>query len=620
MGKSEGIKKLTNEFGKITIAALDHRGSLKASLHPENPEKTRDKEILEWKKRMVELFRDDVSGLLIDPIYGKKIVNKRDQNGWMLSMEQTGYRGNKQARKTELLSNWSVKKAKKMGAIAVKLLLYYDPENKELAREQRAIAGKVAEDCIDEDMVFLLEPLSYKIEGKRDEEVLNIARELKDIKADIFKFEYPGNREACEKITEMIKAPWVLLSAGMPYSKYKKALRIAIESGASGFAVGRAVWQEFGDYPKGRARERYLNSVAKTRMKELVEIVNQKQEKLPIIERSEVKGKKIVVRVDWNVNIGQAMQIVDDTRITRTVPTIKWLLEQGAKKVVLLSHLGKAEEKRSLESVVKYAEGLIGEKIAFCRSIEACRESTARIAMLENLRFWDGEEKNDPEFAHELARLGEIYVNEAFGESHRRAASIVGIAKYLPSYAGIWLQEEVETISRLNHNPRSPYVVIMGGAKVEDKLALIKKLAQEADIILLGGKLANDYAKNRLNIKEKAKIYLPSEGDELLDIGKKTQKIYAKIINRAKTIVWNGPMGKVEDARYRAGTIAVYEAIVKNKKAYSVVGGGDTLSSISKEQHLTRIDHVSTGGGAMLALLESGELPGIAALRDSNRV
>ena len=614
MSKSACLAKLTNSHGKITIAALDHRGSLKESL--------RDDEILSWKRRMVELYRDEVAGILIDPVYGKDILDKSLAVGWMLSMEKTGYRGDKLARVTEILPNWSVKQAKEMGASGVKLLLYYDPKNIELAQKQKALAQKIAEDCIKEEIVFLLEPLSYKIEGSREVEVLKIADELKDLSVDIFKFEYPGTREACEKITKIIKVPWVLLSAGMEYKKYKEALQIAMESGAAGFAVGRAVWQEFGEYEEGEERERYFNNIAKLRMRELVEIVNESKNQntkeskhqMKTIEQVDVRVKKVIVRVDWNVTLGKALQIVDDTRIARTLPTIKWILEHGAKQVILMSHLGKAEEKRSLEPVVEYASKLMGEEIEFCENYQKTKESKNQIVMLENLRLWEGEEANDPEFARELASLGDIYVNEAFGEGHREAASIVGITKYFPSCAGFWLSDEVETIMKVREKPERPYIVVMGGAKVEDKIKLIETLSQKADTILLGGKLANEYVQKNMQVSGKAKIMVPLEGSELLDIGEETQKLYAGEIAKSKTVVWNGPMGKVEESRYRAGTEAIYEAITANVKAYTLVGGGDTLAAIGKEEHLNRIDHVSTGGGAMLKLLETGSLVGVEVL------
>lgn len=337
--------------------------------------------------------------------------------------------------------------------------------------------------------------------------------------------------------------------------------------------------------------------------------------KLKRVEQAEVKGKRVVVRVDWNVTIGKSLQIVDDTRIVRTLPTIKLLIANGAKQVVLLSHLGKAEEKRSIEPVVRYAEQLLGEEIRLHRTVGRCKNDTvSRIMMLENVRLWEGEDSNDPDFARELASLGEIYVNEAFGECHRESASIVGITKFLPSYGGLWLEEEVGAVLRVRENPEHPFVVVMGGAKVEDKLPLLKLLAERADTILVGGKLANELQGERIKLSGKAKVILPVEGPDILDIGEETRKIFAQEIAKAKTIVWNGPMGKVEDERYRVGTNAIFEAIVANEEAYTLVGGGDTLAAVGREEQITRIDHVSTGGGAMLALLEKGDLPGLRVL------
>jgi len=231
--------------------------------------------------------------------------------------------------------------------------------------------------------------------------------------------------------------------------------------------------------------------------------------------------------------------------------------------------------------------------------------------MLENLRLWEGEEKNEDGFVRELAKLGDIYVNEAFGESHRDVASITGIPKHLLSYAGMWLEEEVEAILKVRENPTHPFVVVMGGAKVEDKSKLIEVISQRADTILLGGKLANEWVQRGMRASGKAKILTPIEGADLLDIGPATRRVYSEIIAKAKTVVWNGPMGKVEELQYRAGTEAIYKAINENIDAYTLVGGGDTLAAITEEAHLTRIDHVSTGGGAMLKLLEAGGLVGL---------
>lgn len=336
------------------------------------------------------------------------------------------------------------------------------------------------------------------------------------------------------------------------------------------------------------------------------------------VEEADVAGKRIVVRVDWNVTLGKTLQIVDDTRIVRTLPTIKWLQDRRARQIILLSHLGKpkvVDPALSLRPVAEYARELLGEEIVLHQTVPQCHSDTvARVMMLENVRFWGGEDINDETFAQELASLGDLYVNEAFGECHRASASIVGITKYMPSYAGMWLREEVTTICKLRNNPERPVVVVMGGAKVEDKLGLLELLSHRADVILLGGKLANEYLQKDLKLSGRARILTPLEGDQLLDIGGDTQALYAQEIATAKTVIWNGPMGKVEDPLYRAGTEAIYRAITANTTAYTLVGGGDTLAAIRDEGHLARIDHVSTGGGAMLKLLEDGTLVGVEAL------
>lgn len=269
------LSKLLTKSGKITIAALDHRGSLKKALNPQNPESTTSEEVLKWKKEMVELYENEVSGILIDPIYGKELVDSAKECGWLLSMEKSGYRGGKEERVTELLPDWSVGQAREMGAVGVKLLLYYDPDNESLARKQWELAALLARECEREEVIFLLEPLSYQVEGSREEEVLRIAREIARIPADIYKFEYPGSKQGCEQLSEILPKPWVLLSAGMKYEMYKKALEEACESGCSGMAVGRAVWQEFEQY-QGEERERFLRETSLMRMRELAAIVEGK--------------------------------------------------------------------------------------------------------------------------------------------------------------------------------------------------------------------------------------------------------------------------------------------------------------------------------------------------------
>ena len=339
--------------------------------------------------------------------------------------------------------------------------------------------------------------------------------------------------------------------------------------------------------------------------------------KLRSLEELAPAGKRVVVRVDWNVTLGKALAVVDDTRIKRTQQTIEWLLENEAKQVVLVSHLGKPGGKivplLSLAPVAQYAAKLLARRIEIFSEPEVVPR--AQLSILENVRFWEGEESNEPEFAKRLAQMGEAYVNEAFGECHRSSASIVGIPKLLPAFAGFNLVSEVENILGAIANPARPFVVVMGGAKVVDKLKLLETLSTIADAILLGGKLANEFVERNMRLSGSAKVFVPIEGSEIFDIGERTSAIYEAEIAKAKTIVWNGPMGKVESVEYRGGTHRIYEAIILNEDAFAVVGGGDTLSAIREERHLERIDFVSTGGGAMLSLIERGTLTGIEQLR-----
>ncbi|KKU15024.1 MAG: hypothetical protein UX21_C0007G0026 [Microgenomates group bacterium GW2011_GWC2_45_8] len=269
---SKNLGRLLNEQSKITIAAIDHRGLLKKFLHPENPELTSEEEILEWKQTLAEIDKNKVSGLLIDPTYGKSLIDLNAKCGWLLSMEKTGYRGGQEQRETEIIPDWSVHKAREMGAVGAKLLLYYDPDNHELAEKQKRIAQKIGEECRKEKIIYLLEPLSYK-KSKSPYLVERMVDDLLDVPVDIFKLEYPGSREECLRISHKLKVPWALLSAGVAYEQYKEQLRVACESGASGMAVGRAAWQEFGQY-EGEARERFFREVVSSRMDELISIVN----------------------------------------------------------------------------------------------------------------------------------------------------------------------------------------------------------------------------------------------------------------------------------------------------------------------------------------------------------
>lgn len=384
--------------------------------------------------------------------------------------------------------------------------------------------------------------------------------------------------------------------------------------------------------------------------------------KLKSLRDISIKNKKVVMRVDYNVSMGKGLEIVDDTRIKHTIPTIKLLLDQGC-RVVLLSHLGrpdgKFEKKFSLAPVAAHLANLMGIKVDFVGRIDGKLEGDGSLYLLENVRFYEGEKSNDKKFAKLLASYGEVFVNDAFGVSHREEASVVGIAKFLPSYAGLSLSYEVKTITEAVDDPREPFVVIVGGAKVADKIGMLRKLMKKADYILIGGGMANTFlcakgyemgksyceldkvrvAKELISLAEKSKtkMLLPSDvivgnlktGEhngpvmledippnmQALDIGPKTEVEYGNIIAQAGTIIWNGPMGVFEEPQFAVGTDFIFHSLTSNEEAMVIVGGGDTLASIKKQEHLERIDHISTGGGAMLELIENGTLPGIEVLK-----
>lgn len=342
------------------------------------------------------------------------------------------------------------------------------------------------------------------------------------------------------------------------------------------------------------------------------------------IRNAKVENKKVLVRVDFNVAMDKNGRIIDDFRIKESLPTIDYLIKNKA-KIILMSHWGrpktglsKDRKRFGLEPVAKYIQKNYGLKIKF---IDDCVGKSARqkinvlkngeVALLENLRFYQGEEKNDLKFAKSLASSADIYVNDGFGVSHRKHASCVGITKFLPSYAGLLLEKEVLTLSKILKNPRKPAVAIIGGVKLETKLPLIKSLVKRYDHILIGGRIG---LKIKPNDK---KIILPADyqGKSKFDIGEKTIVIFKEIIKKAKTIVWNGPMGMFENKRFEKGTKEIGIAVVKSK-AFKVAGGGDTIAALDKYRLFNKIDFISTGGGAMLEFLDGKKLPGIEALKN----
>src|SRR5450830_99833 len=380
----------------------------------------------------------------------------------------------------------------------------------------------------------------------------------------------------------------------------------------------------------------------------------------------DVKGKKVLVRVDFNVPIKDG-KITDDTRMTAALPTINYLLEHGA-AVILASHLGRpksaADVQFSLKPVADHLASLVKVPVHFATDcVGEVAEKAAKalkpgeILVLENTRFHPEEEKNSPEMAKQLASLADLFVNDAFGTAHRAHASTAGVAAYLPSAAGFLLEKEIQYLGNAIDNPKRPFIAILGGAKISDKIGVIDNLLQKADHILIGGGMANTFLASQgyamadslvekesietakvLMEKGGSKLMLPLDlvladkfdaeaemkvvplgdvpaGWRVLDIGPKTVEAFKKTILEAGTVVWNGPMGVFEFPKFAKGTFAI-AAAVADSHAISVIGGGDSVSAINQSGLADKITHISTGGGASLEMLEGLELPGVAALTD----
>ncbi|WP_302178597.1 triose-phosphate isomerase [Phascolarctobacterium succinatutens] len=387
----------------------------------------------------------------------------------------------------------------------------------------------------------------------------------------------------------------------------------------------------------------------------------------------DVADKKVLVRVDFNVPLNDKGEITDDTRITASLPTIQYLLEQKA-AVILMAHLGRpkgqVKPELSLAPVAKHLGKLLGKKILFAPDCvgEAAQAAASKlkpghILLLENLRFHKEEEKNDMEFAEKLASLADLYVNDGFGVSHRAHASVEGVTHFLPAAAGFLLEKEIQYVGQAVTNPLHPFVAIIGGAKVSDKIGVISNLLDKVDTLLIGGGMANTFLaaqgykmgkslveEDKLDLakellakakKNKVNMLLPTDlvmaaafapdaehvtekvknlnqAYMALDIGAETSKAYAEALADAKMIVWNGPMGVFEMDAFCKGTEAVAKAVAKSR-ATSIVGGGDSVAAIEKLGLAKRITHISTGGGASLEYLEGKVLPGVAALDDLRR-
>lgn len=384
------------------------------------------------------------------------------------------------------------------------------------------------------------------------------------------------------------------------------------------------------------------------------------------VEDIDVDGKRVLVRVDFNVPIEDG-QVADDTRIRAAMPTIDYLLEEGA-ALILCSHLGRPKgevrPELSLRPVAEYLAGMVDVPLSFAEdSIGPTAESAAgalqpgQILLLENTRFHAGEKANDPEVARQLASLADVFVNDAFGTAHRSHASNVGVTEFLPTVAGFLLEKEIQYLGKALEDPERPFVAILGGAKVAGKIEAIRSLLQKADQILIGGGIANTFFKaqghsigdslvddDSLEIAQELlelggdKLLLPVDvavadafdadaerkvlavdsvpaGWQILDIGPKTIEQYAKVVSEAKTVAWNGPMGVFEFERFAKGTFGLAQAVAESP-ALSIIGGGESAAAIRKSGLTDQVSHVSTGGGASLQMLEGKQLPGLAAVND----
>lgn len=388
------------------------------------------------------------------------------------------------------------------------------------------------------------------------------------------------------------------------------------------------------------------------------------------IEDIDVSGKKVLVRCDFNVPLDENGNITDTKRIDESLKTINYLISKGA-KVILCSHLGRPKgefnSKFSLAPVATYLSSVLGKDVKMAKDVigDSAKEIVASlndsdVALLENVRFHKEEEANDPEFSKALASLADVYVNDAFGTAHRAHASTAGVASYLPAVCGYLIQKEISVMGKALENPARPFVAILGGAKVSDKIGVINNLLEKVDTLIIGGGMAYTFLNalgysvgtsicemdkvelakdimakardknvkflipvdNRVGLEYSPETeYKDVDSDKIpdgymgLDIGPKTMELFAEAIEGAGTVVWNGPMGVSEWKNFENGTVAIAKAVAESG-AISIIGGGDSAAAVEKLGFADKMTHISTGGGASLEFLEGLDLPGISALND----
>jgi phosphoglycerate kinase len=340
------------------------------------------------------------------------------------------------------------------------------------------------------------------------------------------------------------------------------------------------------------------------------------------INKINLKSKKVLLRVDFNVPMEKG-KILDDFRIKVEIPTIKKLIKKRA-KIILISHLGRPEgkfqEEFSLKPIKEILEYYLKKRISGPFKIEEVKEEVEKmkegdVLILENIRFYPGEIKGDENFAQILAKLGDLFINDAFSVCHRDQASVTKITKFLPSFAGPNLISEVENLSKILKKPKRPLVVIIGGKKVEDKAKVVKRFSEIADSVLLGNLVANEIKEKKIKLNNMENVIFPFSDKGALDLDEKTIEVFKQKIRESRTLFWAGPLGKVEDRKYQKGTIEIAKEIGKIKrKVFSVVGGGDTIEFLNKFSLIKNFDFISIGGGAMLDFLAGEKMPGLEVL------